>query len=622
MMDTLSERTLLDGMRVLNGWDYGIIVFYTVLISSIGFICRRLNKNPSDYFRGGGNMLWWVGAVSAMATGISTWTFTGGAAKCYLDGLVYPLCSVLGGIPSIFVLWYVAPRFRRLRVITSMEAVFRRFGLGTEQFYTWFTLPMGLFWGGIGLNTLGVFMSSIFQMDLGITIVVVGFLVTGLAVLGGQWAVSFFAVVQGIILLLVTLLVAYFSVNRPEIGGVTNIVHALPKRHLSFGTDASLMLVWIWIGWQILFGTIGQLDIRSCGKFVRVKDDSSARKMVLMMCLPGLIILLPILMQIPSFCAAVVYPDLGAVFPQLKSPEEGAWLAMAMTVLPQGLMGLMVCTMFGAAADSTDAALNSNAGFFVRNVYARYINPDASDKRQIFIGKIVTGAFGLLTVGIAVLVNSFRTLNLFDLFQILNAILLPPMIVPMVLGLVLKRTPDWSGWSTVLVGLVAAMVAQGAFSMELVRDLLGLDRVLSHREVIDSRFLYVSAITWGVSCAWFVSTAFFWKQAAPASRERIDGLFQDLKRPVDHLGEGGENQDAMQYKIIGVLSLVMGSFLLLCVLIPNPLYGRVSFAIIGGVLAGIGLLLIRSFHRQKELDAFSAQHADDSKQRDHESSIS
>lgn len=593
-MNEFSGKTLLDGMRILNFWDYGIIVFYGLLISSIGLICRKLNKNPSDYFRGGGNMLWWVGAVSAMATGVSTWTFTGGAAKCYLDGFVYPFAMIAGTIPAIIVLWFVGPRFRRLRVITAMEAVFRRYGMGTEQFYTWFTLPMGLFWGGIGINTLAVFMSSIFQMELSGTIITVGIVVTFLAMIGGQWAISFFAVVQGIILLLVTAMVAYFSISRPEIGGVGQFTQSLPERHINFGSEASLLLVWLWIGWQILFSTIGQMDLRNCGKFVRVKDDSSTRKMVLLITLPNVILFLPLITQIPSMCAAVLYPDMQAVFPQLKSPEEGAWLAMAMTVLPQGLLGLMVCTIFGAAADSADAALNSNAGFFVRNVYVKYIRPNASDKNQVLTGKVITGLFGLLTVGVALLVNSLRTLNLFDLFQILNAMLLPPMIVPMVLGLVVKRTPDWSGWSTVLFGLLAAMLAQATFSSDFVSGLLGLERPMNIREMTDSQYIYVSIFTWGGSALWFFGTMLFWKKTKPEHQERIDLLFQDLNRPVNHMGEGGEDQDSMQYRIIGILSLIMGVFLLLCILIPNPLYGRVCFLIIGGVLSGVGFLLLRA----------------------------
>lgn len=594
-MDPITPLSIAD--RALGAWDYGIIAFYALLIATIGPLCLRLNRNPSDYFRGGGNMLWWVGAVSSMAVAISTWSFTGGAAKVYLDGFVYPLAAILATIPCLIVLWFVVPRFRRLRVITAMEAVFRRFGFGTEQFYTWFTLPMGLFWGSIGLNTLGVFMSAIFRMDLAVTIVIVGVLVTSLAVIGGQWAISFFAVVQGAILLMVVIMVAAYSLALPQIGGPVGLLEALPPQHTQFELQSSTTLIWLWIAFQGIFTVISQIDLRNSAKYIRVKDELSTRKMLLMATLPNLILLLPLLMQIPSLCAAVVYPDLKEVFPQLKSPEEGAWLAMAMTVLPQGLLGLMVCAMFGAAADSLDAALNSNAGFFVRNVYIRYLDPRATDRRQILVGKLTTAAFGLVTIGLALMVNSLRSLNLFDLFQVLNAVLLPPMIVPMVLGLFIKRTPAWSGWSTVVAGLLAGMASHHFYSSAWIGSLLGIEGPLSTREIVDSRYIYVSLVTFSVSSLWFLATSFFWNRSNQEHRTRVESLFSDLARPVNHLGEGGEDQDGMQYRITGMLSLVMGGFLLLCTLIPNPPAGRISFLLIGGVLFLMGAAFHRNYRK-------------------------
>ncbi len=92
-------------------------------------------------------MLWWVGGVSAMATAVSTWTFTGAAAKCYQDGFLLPVSHMAGVIPALLALWWIAPRFRRLRVITSMEAVFRRFGFGTEQFLHLVHDPHGIVLG-------------------------------------------------------------------------------------------------------------------------------------------------------------------------------------------------------------------------------------------------------------------------------------------------------------------------------------------------------------------------------------------------------------------------------------------------------------------------------------------
>ena len=593
--------TTVAPLHTLNGWDYAIIAFYFGLVVCLGLICRRLNKNPSDYFRGGGNMLWWIGAVSAIAASMSTWTFTGGAAKCYEDGLLYPFTVILTVIPSLFVLWYFGPKFRRLRVITAMEGVFRRFGFGTEQFYTWVTLPMGIFWGAVGMNTLGVFMGSVLHLDVTLSIVGLGLLVVFLAVLGGQWALSFFSIIQATIILLVTLLVAFLSVNRPEIGGLGKVLSVLPERHLNFGAESNWLLVWLWMGWQIFSSVIVCFDMRhTSGKFIRVKDDGAARKMVFMMLLPFLFV--PLIIQLPSFCAAVVYPNIGEIFPNLKKPAEGAWLAMAMTVLPQGLMGLMVCAIFGAAADSADAALNANAGFFVRNVYIRVINPAASQERQVLVGKIVSIIFGGVTIALALMVNSLRTLNLFDLMMLLNAMLIMPMMVPMALGILIKNTPGWSGWSSVIAGFVSAAAAKALYSEKLVTTLLGLGRQLSERENNDARFLFISIVTTAVSALWFLATSLFWKNCTQEHRQRVDALFSDLARPVDHLAEGGENQDAMQYRIVGLLSLIMGGFLLLCIAIPNGLWGRMAFLVIGGILCSMGLGFRKMHKRQLRKD--------------------
>jgi hypothetical protein len=209
------------------------------------------------------------------------------------------------------------------------------------------------------------------------------------------------------------------------------------------------------------------------------------------------------------------------------------------------------------------------------------------------VGKIITGIFGIITIGVALAINSLRNLNLFDLFQILNAMLLPPMIVPMVLGVFIKRTPDWSGWSTVVAGLVAAVTVNALYSAEAVQSLIGLDRVLSLREVVESKFIIISTATWGVSILWFLSTRLLWEKSRPEHRERIETLFDDLARPVNHMGEGGEDQDSMQYRVVGGLFLLTGGALMLGALIPNPLYGRIIFMVIGGILLLMGLAFLR-----------------------------
>jgi solute:Na+ symporter, SSS family len=583
-------------VRPLAMWDYLILGFYFLLLVSIGYIFRRINRNASDYFRGGGNMVWWMAGMSAMMASISTWTFTGGAAKCYKDGMLFPLVMIAGVIPTFLILYWLAPRYRRFRVITAMEAVFRRFGTGTEQFYTWVSLPMGIFIGGVALNTLGVFMASSFRVDMPTTIIATGIVMTLLSMLGGQWAVAASSFVQGLVMFLIVFVVIFFSVNLPEIGGPTNLLQALPDRHLQFDLGARAEIVWLWIGWSIFGSFLGPMDLRASGNYVRVKDERHARHMVLLLTLPGIVILLPMLIQVPALCAAVIFPDLSVHFPHLKNPEEAAWVAMSFKVLPQGLMGVMVCGMFSAAITTLDAGLNSNAGFFVRNVYIRYVKPQANDRQQLIAGKYATLVFGGMMILIGLAFNELRTMNLFDFFQIFNALIGPAFGVPMILGLFIKRTPQWTGWSTVIVGALSATLAKNMYDAEWLRAVLG-GLPLTPREVIDSQAVFIGVVNLLVSSAWFLMTMVFYKYSTAEHRERVDALFADFKRPVDRVAEGGTDQDYMQYRMVGLLCLAFGVFLLAGMLIPNPWSGRLSFLFIGGVIGGIGLVLLKVARR-------------------------
>jgi Na+/proline symporter len=80
----------------LNHWDWIVIGFYFVFIIGIGYLFKHVSKNSSDYFRGGGNMLWWMAGMSAVMAGLSTWSFTGAAAKVYETGFLLPLTWIVG----------------------------------------------------------------------------------------------------------------------------------------------------------------------------------------------------------------------------------------------------------------------------------------------------------------------------------------------------------------------------------------------------------------------------------------------------------------------------------------------------------------------------------------------
>jgi multisubunit Na+/H+ antiporter MnhG subunit len=132
----------------------------------------------------------------------------------------------------------------------------------------------------------------------------------------------------------------------------------------------------------------------------------------------------------------------------------------------------------------------------------------------------------------------------------------------------------------------------------MVQHLVGLTRALTVREINDSQFIVVSFITWVGSALWFCGTIPLWRMSSEAHHQRVNALFADLQRPVDHIAEGGQDQDTMQLRVVGALFLILGAFLLACMAIPNPLSGRLAFLFVGGVLFALGLLLWTLYQRK------------------------
>ena len=129
---------------MITKYDYINIAFYFLFIAGVGIYFMWRSKNTSDYFRAGGLLPWWVTGASTWMASFSAWTFTGAAAKMYQSGpyafgLYY---AVL--IPWAVLLFFTCFRFRRMQVVTPLEAVRLRFGQTSQVFFTWARLPFML----------------------------------------------------------------------------------------------------------------------------------------------------------------------------------------------------------------------------------------------------------------------------------------------------------------------------------------------------------------------------------------------------------------------------------------------------------------------------------------------
>ncbi len=573
----------------MTRYDHLVIAFYFVFMLGMGWLVTRFVRNTSDYFRGGGQMLWWLVGSSVFMTQFSAWTFTGAASMAYTEGWPILLLYFANALGFVFNWLYFGARSRQMRVFTAIEAVRIRFGPGNEQIFTWLQVPLGTLYAGIWLYGLCVFLSAAFGFDLDLTILVTGFVVVAMTILAGSWAAVAGDFIQVLILMPVTVVAAFLAVR--EVGGPAAFIDRLPAGHLDPARLLDSKLLLLWTVAILIKQYISANNLLDSSRYLCVKDGDHARKAALLGA--ALFLVGPILWFIPPMASRILYPDLAAVFPALKNPAEGAFLAICLATMPAGMIGLLVSGILAATMSSMDSGLNRNVGIFVRSFYQPVLRPRATDDELIVTGRITTAVMGALVILAALNFNRIKDVGLFELMQQFGTLVAVPYTIPLVLCLFVKRTPPWSGWTTMAVSFAGSLVATQVFDVAWLEQTTGIGPLTAAERnywtVSSGLFLNVSA-----GCAWFFGSRLFWNSSPPAYRARVEQFFVTMRTPIDFQREIGANSDHAQGRVLGLLALCYGGFITLLALIPNPLLGRLSFVFCGAMLAGIGLFLRRA----------------------------
>jgi SSS family solute:Na+ symporter len=585
----------------MSKYDYAVVAVYLAFICSLGLVFRKFSKDSSDYFRGGGNILWWLVGATAFMSQFSAWTFTGAASKAYTDGLMVTVLFLGNAIGYFIAYRWSAAKYRQMRVVTPMEGVRDRFGRVNEQFFTWIWLPIGILYAGIWLNAVSKFVSVVFGMNLQITIVVVGFVVVFVAAIGGAWAVVASDFMQMLILMAMSVVAAFLSVKAVGNGslaeGLSSFVDRLPRNHLHWTALLRPQVVVLWVVAALVKQFCTTNNLNDSNRFLFSRDSKTARQASLLASL--LFVVGPILWFIPPMAAAILYPDL-SVIPELKPLgshiSDGAYVAIGLRTMPMGMIGLMVSAIFAATMSNMDTGLNKNAGIFVRNFYKPILRPEASEREYLVVGKLVSVVFGALVVLAALRFEAFKQ-GLFDIMMLFSSMIAIPFLIPLIWGIVIKRTPRWAAWSTVLVGFAVSYWSSNVLDPEVVRKLIGLHSPFTPGEKDDYLFFTSLFLNVIVSSLWFLGTTFFARFNTAQDTAREDTFFERLNSPVISKPEETRVMDRAQLRTLGVIGIPYGSFVMLLAAIPNPLSGRLSFLVSGGIIAGIGAILFRASQR-------------------------
>lgn len=576
---------------MLMSYEHIVTIGYFSLIVGVGFAFKKMAaKSPSDYFRGGGRMLWWMVGSTAFMAQFSAWTFTGAAGKAFTDGFAISLVFFANTF-AYFCGWaYFAHRFRQMRVDTPTQAIKRRFGDQNEQFFSWALIVFSMINAGVWLNALGVFASAVFEADVGITIVVTGLAVLFVSVLSGAWGVVASDFVQTLVVAVIS--VACAIVALVHVGGPVNLVNNFPSDFF-VGPDmnSGLLLVCLFV-FFLAKQLITIMNMNDSFRFLNSRDTVNARKGALFaMVLMGLG---SIVWFIPPWASAILYPDAATAYPELGNKAADAiYLVFARNTMPIGTVGLLLAGLFAATMSSMDSVLNRNAGIFVRSVYQRFfVKRNVTDAHLLKVGRLVSFTCGILAIVMGLFFKSLKELSLFDLMMSLSSMVQVPLLVPLFWGMLVKRVPQWAPWATVIVGMFVSWFVINVFTVDVFAQLFGLDP-FTGRESRDMNLILVIAGHVFITSGFFLATTFFYSPAKDSNKDETERFFIDVETPFV-ADEEQDLVDRQQREKLGVMVRIMGFGLLLMVLIPNPLWGRLVFFSCAAVILLISWALTKS----------------------------
>ncbi|MEN8662518.1 MAG: sodium:solute symporter family transporter [Lentimonas sp.] len=586
-------------------YDYIVIGVYLLFMLSLGPIYKSFSKTASDFFRGGGGMLWWVVGSSAFMNSFSAWSFTGGAGKAYETGTFFLILFGCNAIATLTTVLFTVHRFRQMRVITAVEAIRKRFGNTSEQIFNWLPLFFNCFFGGIMLYTISVFMSGVFGADMMLIILILGGVTIAMTLMGGSWAATAGDFVQMLVVLVITGIMAVLTLGHEKIGGVSGLIEKMPTHHTDWTlferpsiiiTFSILLLIN-----QIIFANSMQTG---AARYLFVKDGREA-KMAAWISVAGFLIL-PLIWIIPALGAAIIFPDLASMeqFSGLNNPNEAAYVAIAMELLPQGLLGLLVCGIFAASLTSMNSLLNVFSAGFVRNFYIRLIEKDASELKQILVGRIFILVYGIIWITVAMLFSQIKGLKLFDLILLSTAAIGLPAALPMLYGMFVKKVPSWAGWSTMITGFIVSVFLHLGFTKWGLGDFINnnwdTSSPLNGQEAGDMKIAVTTGIIFLSCTAWFFFTGLFYKRTTQEYREKVDDFIEEMNTPIDRNTEHEPDYegDRRQYSVLSNLCLVYGALTLLLLLVPNDMKARMLILACGGIVVLVGVIL-RAISRKK-----------------------
>lgn len=420
---------------------------FILLIIVVSLYVSRHEKNSEDYFLAGRSLSWWLIGISLIASNISTEHFVGMAGQGFREDIGMAVASFewIGALALVIVALFLLPRLLKSGIFTIPQYLEYRYDRKTRTLLSIFML---LFYVTITIATVlyaGAFaLKEIFDISLVTGIWLVGLTAGLYTIYGGLRAVVWSDLIQGSFLLLGGILMTYLGMK--EVGGWNNFVELSDGRlHTVLPLDHPT-LPWLavfvggmWIPNLFYFGLNQFIVQRTLG----AKSIIEGQKGVLFGA--SIKLIMPIIIIFPGIIAF-------ELFGSEIIDGDAAYPVLIKNLLPAGLVGLFFAALFGATMSTLDSLLNSAATIFTIDIYQPYINPDATPKRSVKVGRVATFVFMVAACLWAPIISKFEG-GLYIFLQLYWGFIQPGVVAVFLMGFIWKKVPAGAAFWGMLLNI-------------------------------------------------------------------------------------------------------------------------------------------------------------------------
>ncbi len=480
------EQISASGFRTI---DLVIVLVYLAVLIFLGLFLGRNKKgeqkSANDYFLAGNTLTWWAVGASLIAANISAEQFIGMSGTSYADGIATAAYELMAAVTLVVIGKFLLPIMLRRKIFTIPQFLRERYndGVGLAFSILWLFLYVfvnltSVAWLGalaieqiLGLQGATLVIGS-FSISMRMVIVTALFLIAGIySIYGGLASVAWTDVLQVTFLVGGGLITAMFALKAVGAGdgilaGLQNIYTDLTTgdhlhdSHLhlviqqSHGASAfanvpgiAAVVGGVWLT-NLGYWGFNQYIIQ---KGLAAKSVEEAQKGLVF---AGFLkILIPVIVCLPGICAYYIslHPE---AFTHLQgtinvSDDAYPWLVRNFT--PVGVKGLTFAALAAAIISSLASMFNSTSTLFTMDIYKKYINKGADDRKLVNVGRL-TSLTALVIALIAVKPLLGGLDQAFQYIQEYSGFIYPGIIIVFGLGLLWKRSSSRASvWTAILV---------------------------------------------------------------------------------------------------------------------------------------------------------------------------